>query len=206
MLLKHTYFYFIEALPLRFCNDLISYGKEKKLNLARIGSETVDFSKPLSKKQIKETKKIRNSDIVFLDDPWILKEILPFVKEANENSNWKFQFDDVQSTQFTVYNKNQFYNWHTDSFKKPLNGKIRKLSVSVILSNKEDYQGGDLQFDTSYDHFTNPELKKNIVTCQEANTKGSIIVFPSFVAHRVTPVTKGTRYSLVLWYTGNPFI
>ncbi len=206
MLLEHTYFYFKEALPLRFCNDLISYGKQQRLNLARIGSETVDFSKPLNKKEIKQTKKIRNSDVVFLNDPWILKEILPFVKEANERSNWKFQFDNIQDVQFTVYNKNQFYNWHKDTFRVPLNGKIRKLSVSVILSNKENYEGGDLQFDNSYAHFANPELKKNIVTCQEANTKGSIIVFPSFITHRVTPVTKGTRYSLVLWYTGNPFI
>lgn len=206
MVLEHTYFYFKDALPLRFCDDLICYGKQQKLNFARIGKEIVDFSKPLNKKEIKQTKKIRNSEVVFLNDPWILKEILPFVKEANERSNWKFQFDNVQDAQFTVYNENQFYNWHKDTYRIPLNGKIRKLSVSVILSNKENYKGGDLQFDNSYANFANPELKKNIVTCQEANTKGSIVVFPSFITHRVTPVTKGTRYSLVLWYTGNPFI
>jgi PKHD-type hydroxylase len=82
-------------------------------------------------------------------------------------------------------------------------GKIRKLSVTVSLSDSNDYKGGELEFD-----FRNGEHGKisNIVECKEIKSKGSLVVFPSFVWHRVKPVTKGTRYSLVIWHCGLPFI
>jgi PKHD-type hydroxylase len=70
------------------------------------------------------------------------------------------------------------------------------------LSDKKEYKGGNLEFD-----FRNTESgKPNIVKCIEFMPRGSVIVFPSFIYHRVTPVTNGTRYSLVAWNLGNPFI
>ena len=91
-----------------------------------------------------------------------------------------------------------------DSLTEDLNidGKIRKLSVTVSLSNSKDYEGGELEFD-----FRNkdPEKKRNIVTCEEIVERGSIVVFPSHLWHRVQPVTKGIRYSLVIWSLGQPF-
>ena len=72
----------------------------------------------------------------------------------------------------------------------------------VSLSNSDDYEGGELEFD-----FRNldPNQKQVIVPCKEIMERGSIVVFPSHLWHRVQPVTKGIRYSLVLWNLGHPF-
>ena len=80
-------------------------------------------------------------------------------------------------------------------------GRVRKLSVTVSLSDPKDYKGGDLEFD-----FRNHPLKStNKLACTQIKPRGSIVVFPSFLWHRVKPVISGTRYSLVLWNIGFPF-
>lgn len=78
-------------------------------------------------------------------------------------------------------------------------GKVRKLSVTVNLTNPKNYSGGNLKFDLG------PHAKKRFHTATEARPRGSIIVFPSYLEHTVTPVTKGNRYSLVMWCLGRPF-
>ena len=81
-----------------------------------------------------------------------------------------------------------FYDWHTDfAGYRPL----RKLSVSIQLSRPDDYEGGDLELM----HLPRPTKLDR--------TRGSFIVFPSFMLHRVAPVTRGTRWSLVAWILGN---
>ena len=155
-------------------------------------------------------KKKRNSDIVWMSDRWIYKEIQPYVHQANANAGWNFQWDFSESCQFTKYTKGQFYDWHCDGWDRPYmregndpsNGKIRKLSVTVTLSDPKEYSGGELEFD-----FRNmdPDKKRNVVKCKEILPKGSLVVFPGFVWHRVCPVKKGTRHSLVIWNLGWPY-
>jgi PKHD-type hydroxylase len=84
----------------------------------------------------------------------------------------------------------------------PSNGRIRKITSVLVLSDPKDYKGGELEFD-----FRNldPDKKRNIVVAKEVAEKGSLIVFPSFVWHRVKPVTKGVRYSMPIWHLGWPF-
>ena len=83
--------------------------------------------------------------------------------------------------------------------------KIRKLSVTCQLSDQTEYKGGELEFDfRNYDPYMRDEVE-HVKQAKDILTKGSIIVFPSFVWHRVKPVTEGTRYSLVLWNLGRPF-
>ena len=77
---------------------------------------------------------------------------------------------------------------------------MRKLSMIINLTDPNEYKGGELQFD-----FRNEAAGKNIHTCEAMKEKGSIVIFPSFVWHRVTPVTEGTRYSLVNWIVGKNF-
>jgi PKHD-type hydroxylase len=79
-------------------------------------------------------------------------------------------------------------------------GRIRKLSVTVSLSDPSTYKGGNLRFDLG------PHRKTGRYhLCTEIRPRGSIIVFPSHLYHCVTPVTKGTRYSLVAWNVGVPW-
>ncbi len=88
-----------------------------------------------------------------------------------------------------------------DHIQTPSHGKIRKLSVTVTLSDPKDYKGGELEFD-----FRNkdPKEKRNVVRCTEILPKGSLVVFPGFVWHRVCPVKKDL-FSLCRSCNGDPF-
>jgi PKHD-type hydroxylase len=212
MILNNYYYYFKSALSSKFCDDIIAYGKQKKDQIGVTHSiKKRDFKKsPITKKEILDLKKTRDSNIVWMDDKWIYDQIHPYINEANKAAGWNFDWDYSESCQFTKYKLNQFYNWHCDSFNQPyqnpgnlnVHGKIRKLSVTCSLSDPSDYKGGELEF-----NYNNPERtkKQNIVKCKEILTRGSIVVFPSHIYHRVNPVTKGTRYSLVVWNLGYPF-
>ena len=139
-----------------------------------------------------------------MNDRWIYREIQPYVNIANQNAGWNYHWDWSESCQFTRYDgsKKGHYDWHTDSGKE-INegGNMRKLSMIIPLVDGNEYEGGDFEI-----NLNNPENDNNIVSIKEAKIKGTIIVFPSFVWHRVTPVTSGTRYSLVNWHRGRRFV
>jgi len=212
MNLHNYYYYFKNALTPRFCDELIKYGISQQEQLAITSGQTdkLKNGKPLSEEDLKDLKKKRDSNIVWLNDRWIYKEIQPYIHQANKLADWNFDWDYSESCQFTKYKLNQFYDWHIDAWDKPYDNpndlnthkKIRKLSVTCSLSDQKDYKGGELEF-----NFRNmePNKKQEIRTCTEILPKGSIVVFPSHVWHRVKPVTKGTRYSLVIWNLGYPF-
>ena len=208
MNLTNYYWYFESVIPVRICDEIVKYGKQLQDGLATTGG--YGDVKKLNQKQIKDLKKKRDSNIVWMNDRWIYKEIQPYVHAANRNAGWNYEWTYSESCQFTKYDIGQYYDWHCDSWDRPYvreannpsNGKIRKLSVTVSLSDPKDYKGGELEFD-----FRNkdPDKKPNIVKCKEILPKGSLVVFPSFVWHRVCPVKKGSRYSLVIWNLGWPF-
>jgi len=207
-ILNH-YWWFKSAIPPRVCDDIIRYGLSKSESMALTG----DYQeKKLTNDQIRDLKRKRNSDLVWLDDHWIYKELHPFIHSANKSAGWNFDWDRSESCQFTKYKLNQYYDWHQDSWDKPYDrpgkpdhGKIRKLSMTCQLTDGSEYEGGELEFDfRNYDPHMRDDSKHRI-QCKEILPKGSIIVFPSFVWHRVKPVTKGVRYSLVMWNIGYPF-
>ena len=204
-----NFWYFKSALTPKFCDDVIKYGLSKNEEMAQTGN----IKKKLNKEEIKTMKQVRNSDIAWLDDLWIYREIHPYVDTANEKAGWNFQWDFSESCQFTKYKLNQYYDWHCDSYSKPFNqpnninkhGKIRKLSVTCQLTDGSEYEGGELEFDfRDYDPSKRDE-SKHLIKAKEILPKGSIVVFPSHLWHRVKPVRKGIRYSLVLWNIGYPF-
>ena len=207
MNLHNCYWYYKQAVPERLCNDIIKYGLQLKEQMAITGG--YGDPKNLNKQQVKDLKKKRDSNIVWISENWIYKEVHPFIHQANRNANWNFQWDWSEACQFTKYNKGQYYDWHCDSWEipydkpnTPSHNKIRKLSVTLSLSDEKDYKGGELEFD-----FRNkdPDKKRNTMTCKEIGPKGSLVVFPSFMWHRVKPVKKGSRYSLVIWNLGLHF-
>ena len=208
MSLQNYFWYFKEAIPTHICDDIVKYGLQVKDKMATTGG--YGDPKSLSKKQVKDLKKKRDSNIVWLSEKWIYKELHPFIRKANQNAGWNFQWDFSESCQFTKYDKGQYYDWHSDSWEGSYNkpndpnshGKVRKLSVTLSLSSPKSYTGGELEFD-----FRNldPDKKRNIRICKEIRPKGSLVVFPSFIWHRVKPITKGSRYSLVIWNLGWPF-
>jgi PKHD-type hydroxylase len=210
MNISNHYWFFKAAVPPRICDDIIKYGLAHSEQLARTGGYG---DRELTKDEVKDMKRKRNSDIVWLNDPWIYKELHGYIHDANKFARWNFDWDYSESCQFTKYKLNQYYDWHQDSWDKPYNkpnsvnehGKIRKLSMTLQLTDGSEYQGGELEFDfRDYDPHMRDEAK-HLKQAKEILPKGSIIVFPSFVWHRVKPVTKGIRYSLVMWNIGYPF-
>jgi len=192
-------------------------------------TEQVKTELGISEADVEKSRYIRDSEVTWMYDQWLYDKIYPFLHTANNEAGWKYQFDCSESFQFTKYGLNQFYGWHADGnschlgkYKRAIPGvtlkdknghypkgytdnpnqvnKIRKLSITINLNKPGEYEGGNLKFDYG-PHATGERYHE----CTEIRPQGSIIVFPSYVYHQVTPVTKGTRYSLVLWTLGLPF-
>ena len=184
MNLTNYYWYFQSAIPSRICDDIVKYGQQLQDQMAVTGGYG---NKKLNQKEIKDLKTKRDSNIVWMSDRWVYKEIQPYVHQANANAGWNFQWDFSESCQFTKYREGQYYDWHCDSWDRPYHkttikirsgshGKIRKLSVTVTLSDPKDYKGGELEFD-----FRNldPDKKpKKTVKCKEILPKGFLSCIP----------------------------
>lgn len=99
-------------------------------------------------------------------------------------------YDEHPEISFLRYAKTEFFDWHHDVSEK--SERTRKLSFSIQLSASDDYEGGDLEF-ACLDGFT------------QARTLGTLLAFPAFNMHRVRPVTRGTRFSMVGWFYGPPY-
>tara|TARA_R110002020_G_scaffold208810_1_gene414650 strand:- start:11 stop:607 length:597 start_codon:yes stop_codon:yes gene_type:complete len=197
MFTLNEWYIFQEGFDKEACNKIISLGGDG-FDTAKVGERAYD-NPGLN-------KDVRVSDVKWLKDSrWIIDLVTPYIEYANINSEWKFDVRGVSRLQLTRYEEGGFYDWHRDSFGDHTvalqygddpNKYVRKLSTTVLLN--DDYEGGEFQL-ASYDK------TKCVISTPEFNKVGSCIVFPSFMQHRVAPVTKGTRYSLVGWFLGPPF-
>ena len=212
--------------------DLIDHFKSKKISTKALTKGDILTNQKVSSKALEDKTLeqidnaddyyVRDSNCVFLNDENIYKMVFPFVTEANKKAGWNYNWDYSEAAQFTTYEKGGFYGWHIDGssdwnsvYKKKIAGitpennpsyvddynyvgKVRKLSLTINLNYPEEYEGGNLKFDFG------PHSKERFKECIEIKPRGSIIVFPSFIYHQVTPVTRGTRYSLVMWLLGRP--
>lgn len=138
---------------------------------------------------------IRESKVCWLKaeekNKWIFERLANIILSLNHRY-FKFNIsgiiEDIQLTKYEA--PSGFYGKHIDKMYGYLN---RKLSVTVQLSDPKEYEGGELKLYVSEDPLV---MSKEI---------GRLVIFPSYVLHEVTPVTKGTRYSLVVWVSGDPF-
>jgi len=141
---------------------------------------------------------LRNSKIHWIaSDHWVAGMMAHFINVANIGC---FHFDLnlwSEKIQYTVYDEvGANYGWHVDSMNSPhYHGLVRKLSMSLCLSDSSEYEGGELELVTDNDNFRKHTFKMNC---------GDAIIFPSTMRHRVKPITAGKRVSLVGWYAGPP--
>lgn len=111
---------------------------------------------------------------------------------VTNNNLWQFKIDSHETLQVADYGEDQHFDWHMDVI--PFSGPTdRKITVVCLLSDPADYYGGHLQVQ-------NPRDDKDVHTI--ALQKGTMVVFPSVIRHRVTPVAQGTRRSATMWLTG----
>jgi PKHD-type hydroxylase len=121
---------------------------------------------------------------------WIFTKIANSVYHAN-NEFYKFDLTTLSEVQLLEYNVGGFYDWHTDCSLRGNKGLTRKLSVVIFLTDPKEYEGGYLVLNTS-------KLKFGM-------NQGMMVIFPSFLVHKVEPVIKGVRHTLVAWVHGPMF-
>ena len=137
----------------------------------------------------KKLRNVRQQGLMMNEEGWPHTRILQLMKQANE-ARFKFDvsgFMNYDAPMIMEYSKGCHYDWHIDVGKAVPN---RKLSYTIQLSKPDDYEGGDLEFLGTE---TNTEAFRQQGTC---------IIFPSFLAHKVTKVKNGTRYAVVGWVHG----
>lgn len=178
----NSYAYWNNAFSKIECEQIINIAKDKGL----VKGKTLNDEK---------TTGVRDSKIIWLYSndnlDWAFRRVTDIVTNLNERF-FKFDlFGMLEGFQFTNYTApGGKYGRHVDS---ALNIPIRKLSVSIQLTNPEEYEGGELYL------YTNEEGKVM------DKAQGTLILFPSYTLHEVMPVTKGERNSLVSWVTGKSF-
>ena len=122
----------------------------------------------------------------------VYDDINNFIQKTNRNH---FGFGDIQireRAQITEYTEGDFYEWHTDTaLDMSVEPPVRKLSMTLLLNDPSEFDGGELQIAGT----KNTKLMK----------QGHATIFASFLQHTVTPVTRGVRRSLVMWFGGEPF-
>lgn len=170
-------------------NSIINIGEQYPIANAGLGFNGVV-----------DNNNFRNSEIRWINpndfnSKFVVDLLWYFGKEANRNA-FGFDIDYLPDIQYTKYTAegNGKYDWHCDTFWANPTTYDRKLSIVIQLTDPSEYEGGDFELDPMYPSF--PSTLRD---------KGSVIVFPSFLNHRVTPVTKGVRRSLVSWIQGPKF-
>ena len=147
--------------------------------------------------------RIRKTDIAFVtpdgqEDNKVNEIAWHFLAEANKML-FNYKITNFQLVQFAQYKDGGHYGWHQDSSGISPQGESRKLSLTFSLSDPKTYEGGYLEF-----YGGEKLMDKQVV--KDIRDQGSVVVFDSRDYHRVTPVTKGTRYSIVCWSVGPNFV
>jgi len=170
------------------CQNIINMGHQQKQEEAKIGMKERKEGKQDTKKRITTI-----SWIPFKAMPEMYKVIERSMKQVNGNHFGYEGMTITEYAQFTEYPKGGFYDWHMDAevncqFEPP----VRKISMTILLSPDNEFEGGDLEFMTEGNK--PPQL-----------LQGQAIFFCSMLRHRVAKVKKGVRRSLVMWFGGPPF-
>ena len=170
------------------CQDIINMGHQQKSEEAQVGDKEKAGGKYDATKRITTI-----SWIPFKAMPDMYKIIERSMQQVNGNHFGYEGMTITEQAQFTEYPKGGFYDWHMDAdvncqFEPP----VRKISMTILLSNQSEFEGGDLEFMTEGNK--PPPL-----------LQGQAIYFCSLIRHRVAKVKKGIRRSLVMWFGGPPF-
>ena len=171
------------------CQMIIEAGRAEPKQDASVGS-----SKGIKGKGVIDTKTRTShiSWIPFKKMAEMYKKIELVMKQTNGNH---FGFDGMTITemaQYTEYPEGGFYEWHVDNdVNMQHEPPVRKISMTCLLSPENEFEGGDLEL----------QSEGKVAKIKQ----GHAIFFASFIRHRVTPVTRGNRKSLVMWFGGTPF-
>lgn len=168
------------------CARIIGLSRTLGMDVARIEGRGEARSGRLVDDGIRRTE--RTHILPGKDQAWIFDRLTQLVEREN-GRHWRFRLTHLEPPQLLTYAVGGHYDWHTDLGASGLMA-LRKLSLTVQLSDGADYAGGDL------------EIRVGGQTLTPPRPAGSAVLFPSWQPHRVTPVTAGTRHALVCWIVG----
>ena len=133
---------------------------------------------------------IRSCTVRWLCEQWIEDLVWKYVARANEEG-LNLAIENDCELQFVEYQAvcGDHYHWHHDVDWNGQSPSDRKISATIQLSDPSEYQGGEFEFEA-------------IQTTADFKSKGTVLVFPSYLRHRITAVTSGKRYALVAWFSG----
>ena len=200
MRLQHPYCVIDNAFSAEFCQRIIATGEATETMSAEVAHDP--------------TNSVRDSKVAWLsptaENAWLYDSMTTLVQETNTRL-WNWQITMAESMQFTQYGISQHYQWHADQRRKPYPDDdsrwpslLRMLSVTVTLADGAAFEGGDFMVEVLE---TPPDTAdQRLKTLSEVRQIGTAVIFPSHLYHRVTPVTAGTRRSLVAWFVGPPFV
>ena len=170
------------------CQMVIEAGRAEPKQTASVGNDEGTKYGVIDTK----TRTSHISWIPFKKMPEMYKDIEKFMKQTNGNH---FGFDGMTLTeyaQYTEYPEGGFYDWHVDNDVNCAHEPpVRKISMTCLLSPESEFEGGDLEL-----------LSEGKVAKLK---QGQAVFFASFIRHRVKPVIRGVRKSLVMWFGGTPF-
>ena len=168
------------------CRQIIECGRSQPPQKAQVGMNKRGGGTDTSKRVT------TISWIPFKEMSHMYEDLYKFIQKANENH---FGFGDIRITenaQFTEYPEGGFYDWHMDcDINMQHEPPVRKISMTLLLNDPSEFEGGHLELGAPGKF---GELKQ-----------GHAICFASFINHRVQPVKRGVRQSLVVWFGGKPF-
>ena len=168
------------------CRQIIECGRRQKPQQAKVGMNRPEGGTD-TKKRVTTI-----SWIPFKEMEPMYNDLNKFIQTTNLNH---FGFGDIRITenaQFTEYPEGGFYDWHMDcDVSMAHEPPVRKISMTLLLNDPSEFEGGDLELMTKG---KKAKLKQ-----------GHAIIFASFLNHKVNPVTRGVRQSLVCWFGGTPF-
>jgi PKHD-type hydroxylase len=170
------------------CQLVINAGRAEPAQAAEVGAGNGGTGKGIIDTK---TRTSHISWIPFSKMPEMYKTIEQLMLKTNANH---FGFENMQLTepaQYTEYPEGGFYDWHTDNdVTMAHEPPVRKISMTLLLSSESEFEGGGLEL-----------MDENKVVRPK---QGQAIFFASFIRHRVVPIKKGIRKSLVMWFGGTP--
>ena len=140
-------------------------------------------------------KNVRKTLNIDFHDENLFKKLNDAIKVANKQY-FNYEIESIDILRFLKYGIDSNYTWHTDIGRSETS--LRKLTAIIQLSEENDYDGGELEFG-----ITN-SADGSLVSGKKS--QGTLIIFPSFLSHRVTPIKKGFRYSIITWMEGDTFV
>lgn len=184
-IVKNWYWKWDNVIPHNFCDLVLANCKWKSANQGSVSVSNNTYA---------VDENIRSTDVIWEGFMTPIGSVMQaYTSAANQQAEWNYDISSMEEVQIGKYDakKEAYYDWHIDT-EVPLTGKQRKLTAVILLNDPTEFEGGQLEIEHAD--------KNNLLP-----SKGSIVVFPSFMRHRVTKVTKGVRYTAVAWVSGPAF-